>query len=152
GEGGDGADQVGIALDVEDCLPKLDVHLVHGLKRVVLEDFFADFIPEIFLRIEFRRIRRKVQQRDVVGNSKVAAAMLGYIVYAVGRGEGAVPFESWILRLLRGPIWWALFGAVIGGASIFVCILIRASFEGAQLRTPIVQSSTSTEHSSDDRP
>lgn len=73
----DGADQVGIALDVEDCLPELGVHLVHGLKRVVLEDFFADFIPEIFLRIEFGRIRRKVQQRDVVGNRKVAAAVVG---------------------------------------------------------------------------
>ena len=47
------------------------------------------------------------------------ATVLGYIVYAVGWGEGAVPFENWILRLLRGPIWWALFGAVIGGASIF---------------------------------
>ena len=78
------------------------------------------------------------------------ATVLGYIVYAVGWGEGAVPFESWILRLLRGPIWWALFGAVIGGASIFVCILIRAPF--AQLRTPIVQSSTLTEHSLRDRP
>jgi hypothetical protein len=75
------------------------------------------------------------------------AAVLGYIVYAVGWGEGAVPFESWILRLLRGPIWWALFGAVIGGASMFVCILIRAPFEDAQLRTPIVQSSILTEHS-----
>ena len=75
------------------------------------------------------------------------ATVLGYIVYAVGWGEGAVPFESWILRLLRGPIWWALFGAVIGGASIFVCILIRSSFEIAQL-----QSSTLTEHSSHDRP
>jgi hypothetical protein len=73
------------------------------------------------------------------------ATVLGYIVYAVGWGEGAVPFESWILLLLRGPIWWALFGAVIGGASIFVCILIRAPFEGAQLRTPIVQ--RGTEHS-----
>ena len=80
------------------------------------------------------------------------ATVLGYIVYAVGWGEGAVPFESWILRLLRGPIWWALFGAVIGGASIFVCILIRASFEGTQLRAPIVRSSTLTEHSPHDRP
>ena len=80
------------------------------------------------------------------------ATVLGYIVYAVGWGEGAVPFESWILRLLRGPIWWALFGAVIGGASIFVCILMRAPFEGAQLRTPIVQSSILTEQSPHDRP
>jgi hypothetical protein len=80
------------------------------------------------------------------------ATVLGYIVYAVGWGEGAIPFESWILRLLRGPIWWALFGAVIGGASIFVCILPRAPFEGAQLRTSIVQSSILTEHSPHDRP
>jgi len=80
------------------------------------------------------------------------ATVLGYIVYAVGWGEGAVPFESWILRLLHGPIWWALFGAVIGGASIFVCILMRSSFGTAQLRTPIVQSSTLTEQSPHERP
>ena len=50
---------------------------VHRFERIVLEDFFADFIPEIFLRIELRRIRRKIQERDVVGNDKVAAAWLG---------------------------------------------------------------------------
>jgi hypothetical protein len=53
------------------------------------------------------------------------ATVLGYIVYALGWGEGALSFENWILRLLRGPIWWALFGAVIGGASIFVRKLMR---------------------------
>jgi hypothetical protein len=79
------------------------------------------------------------------------ATVLGYFVYAVGWGEGAVPFESWILRLLRGPIWWALFGAVIGGASIFVRILIGTSLESAQLRTPIIQSRTLTEPSSHDQ-
>jgi hypothetical protein len=31
--------KLGIALDVEDCLPELGAHLVHGFKRVVLEDF-----------------------------------------------------------------------------------------------------------------
>jgi hypothetical protein len=28
---------------------------------IVLEDFFAEFIPEVFLRIEFRGIGRKIQ-------------------------------------------------------------------------------------------
>jgi DNA-binding NarL/FixJ family response regulator len=41
---------------------------------------FADFIPEIFLRIEFRRIGRKIQERDVIGNGKVAAAVIGRAV------------------------------------------------------------------------
>src|SRR3974390_2186596 len=71
------SDKRSIALDVEDRLPELRLHRVHGFQRVVLEDFFADFIPEIFLRIEFRRIRRKIQQRDVVGNSKVATTVVG---------------------------------------------------------------------------
>jgi hypothetical protein len=43
---------------------------------IVLEDFFAEFIPEVFLRIEFRGIGRKIQERDVVRNGKVAAATL----------------------------------------------------------------------------
>ena len=66
-----------IALDVEDRLPELSLHRIHGFERVVLEDFFADFIPEIFLRTEFRRIRRKIQQRDVVGNGKIATTVVG---------------------------------------------------------------------------
>jgi hypothetical protein len=55
--------------------------------------------------------------------------MLGYIVYAVGWGEGALPFENWIWRISCGPIWWALFGAVIGGANIFVWNLMRVAEE-----------------------
>src|SRR6478672_10215258 len=41
---------------LEDGLLKLGADSVHGFERIVLEDFFADFIPEIFLRIEFGRI------------------------------------------------------------------------------------------------
>jgi len=41
------------------------------------EDFLADFIPRIFLWIEFRRRDRQEQQRDVVGYHQVAAAMVG---------------------------------------------------------------------------
>ena len=69
------------------------------------------------------------------------ATVLGYIVYAVGWGEGALPFESWIWRLLGGPIWWAFFGAVMGAASIFVRNLMRAPMNSAQSRSPIIQSS-----------
>jgi hypothetical protein len=66
--------------------------------------------------------------------------VLGYIVYAVGWGEGALPFENWIWRPLRGAIWWALFGAVIGGASIFVRNLTREPINAAGSRTAIVRS------------
>ena len=58
-------------------MPELGAHGIHGFEGVVLEDFFAEFIPEVFLRIEFRGIGRKIQERYVVRNGKVAAAMLG---------------------------------------------------------------------------
>jgi hypothetical protein len=62
------------------------------------------------------------------------ATVLGYLVYAAGWGEGAVPFESWILRLFAGPIWWAFYGAVIGCASIFVHNLMRGPIMSAGSR------------------
>jgi hypothetical protein len=61
-----------VALDVEDGLFEFGAHGVDGFERIVFEDFLTDFVPEIFLRIEFRRIGRKIQERDVVGNGKVA--------------------------------------------------------------------------------
>jgi hypothetical protein len=67
--------------------------------------------------------------------------VLGYFVYAVGWGEGALPFENWILQPFRGAILWALFGAVIGGASIFVRNLMREPINStASSRTAVVQS------------
>src|ERR1700730_12178769 len=80
------------------------------------------------------------------------ATVLGYIVYAVGWGEGALPFESWIWRLLGGPLWWALFGAVMGAASIFVRNLMRAPMNSAQSRSPIIQSSRQDNESPRERP
>jgi hypothetical protein len=64
--------ELGVALDVEDGLLEFGVHGVDRFERIVLEDFLADLVPEILLRIEFRRIGRKIQERDVVGNGKVA--------------------------------------------------------------------------------
>jgi hypothetical protein len=55
----------------------LGTHRVHGFKREVFKDLLADFIPEILLCIEFRRIGRKIQERDVVGNDKGAGAVVG---------------------------------------------------------------------------
>jgi hypothetical protein len=62
------------------------------------------------------------------------ATVLGYLVYASGWGEGAVPFESWLWRVFGGPIWWALFGAVIGGAIVFVRNLLRGPMLSAGSR------------------
>jgi hypothetical protein len=67
------------------------------------------------------------------------ATVLGYLVYASGWGEGAVPFESWILRLFAGPLWWALFGAVIGGASIFVRNLMRGPIMSTASRPGVLR-------------
>ena len=66
-----------VAFDVKDRLLQFALHGVDGFEGVVLEDFLADFIPEIFLRIEFWCIGRQEQQRDVVGNREAAASMVG---------------------------------------------------------------------------
>ena len=65
--------------------------------------------------------------------------VLGYLVYAAGWGEGAVPFGSWLGRLLDGPIWWALFGAVIGGAIIFIRNLLHGPMVSEGSRTAMVR-------------
>lgn len=48
--------------------------------------------------------------------------VVGYIVYATGRGAaGALPFGRWLDYPLRlGVVWWALTGATIGVAVIYV--------------------------------
>ncbi len=56
---------------------ELGAHGVDRFEGVVLEDFLANFIPEILLRVELRRIGRQEQQCDIVGKRKVAAAMVG---------------------------------------------------------------------------
>jgi hypothetical protein len=42
----------GIAFDIEDRLLELGADSVDGFEGVVLEDFLADFIPEVFLGVE----------------------------------------------------------------------------------------------------
>src|SRR5260370_38264191 len=54
---------LGIAFDIEDGLFELGAHGVDGFEGVVLEDFLADFIPEIFLRVQFWRLGREEEQR-----------------------------------------------------------------------------------------
>jgi len=46
-------DGFGIAFDIEDGVLELGAHGVDGFEGVVLEDFLADFIPKIFLGVEF---------------------------------------------------------------------------------------------------
>ena len=68
------------SIDVGDSLVELGVHGIDRFKGIILEDLLADFVPEIFLRIEFRRIGWKTQERDVVGNGELAGAMVGSAV------------------------------------------------------------------------
>src|SRR6476659_78124 len=76
-EGRDGLYDFGIAFDIEDRLLELGADGVDGFEGVVLEDFLADFIPEIFLGVELWRIGRQEEQRDIIGKREVAAAMVG---------------------------------------------------------------------------
>ena len=43
--------EVGISLDVEDCLLKLFAYGGDGFEGIVLENLLANFIPEILLWI-----------------------------------------------------------------------------------------------------
>jgi hypothetical protein len=79
------------------------------------------------------------------------ATVLGYLVYAVGWGEGALSFENWIWRLFLGPLWWALFGAVIGAAIIYVRNLTRAPV-GSTALDAITRSSTLPQDRAQERP
>ena len=58
-----------IALDVENGLPKFCAHGVHGFKGEVLEDLLANFVPEVLLRVQLRRIGWQEQKRDVVSHT-----------------------------------------------------------------------------------
>src|SRR5262249_50736683 len=50
---------------------------IDGLEGIVLEEFLADFIPEVFLWIELWRVGWQEEQRDVGGNREVSATMVG---------------------------------------------------------------------------
>src|SRR5215813_2328294 len=67
----------GIALDIEDRLLELSAHGIDGLEGIVLEEFLADFIPEVFLWIELWRVGWQEEQRDVGGNREISATMVG---------------------------------------------------------------------------
>lgn len=64
-------DGLGISLHVEDGL-----HGGHGFECAILEDFLANFVPEIFFGVELGPIGRKKQQRDLAGNDEVAIAVI----------------------------------------------------------------------------
>lgn len=48
--------------------------------------------------------------------------IIGYIVYAIPRGAGGgVTFGYWVSRPLKyAGLWWAMTGAIIGAAVIYV--------------------------------
>ena len=49
----------GLCSRSEDGLLELGPNGVDGFEGVVLEDLLADFVPDIFLRVELRRVGRK---------------------------------------------------------------------------------------------
>ncbi len=48
-----------IAIDVADGFVEFGIHGVDRFEGIVLEDLLTDFIPEVFLRIEFWRVGRQ---------------------------------------------------------------------------------------------
>jgi hypothetical protein len=48
---------------------------------VVLENFLADFVPQIFLRVQLGRIRPEQMQHDIVGDFEFIAMMIADTVH-----------------------------------------------------------------------
>src|SRR5262249_4778411 len=80
-ERGDRFYDVSIAFDVECCLLELVIHCVHRFESIVFEDLFANLIPDVLLRVEFRRIWGQGAQCDVAGDHKVAADMIASTIH-----------------------------------------------------------------------
>jgi hypothetical protein len=63
-------------LEIERGLLELVIDFVHGFESVVLENFLANLVPEIFLRVELRRVGWQKGQLDVSGDYQIAAAVI----------------------------------------------------------------------------
>ncbi len=68
----------------------------------------------------------------------IACVVIGYFVYSVGLGDGAEDFGNWVQApfsffLYQYPVYdfasaeWFTFGAIIGGAVVYVGRLLRKS-------------------------
>ena len=75
-----GSDEFWVAFNVEHCLLELGTNGLDGFEGVVFEDLFSSFIPEIFVRVEFRRIGRQKRRnrREIsVGIARAQPLWLG---------------------------------------------------------------------------
>jgi hypothetical protein len=70
-----------IAFDVKCSLIELSVDVAHGFESVVLEYLFTNFIPDIFLRVQFGRVRREEMQDDIGGDLEFIAAVIAGSVH-----------------------------------------------------------------------
>ena len=61
----------------------LSVDLTHGFESVVLEYFFTNFIPDIFLRVQFGRIRGEDMQDDIGRDLEFVAAVIAGSVLTI---------------------------------------------------------------------
>ncbi len=53
---------------------------LHGFEGMVFEDFLADFVPDIFLGIQLRRVRRQKKKLDIARHDQIAIPMVGCAV------------------------------------------------------------------------
>ena len=66
-----------------------------GFQGVVLEDLLADLVPDVLLRIEFRRVGREEQQRDIVWEHEVTGTVVGSAVeHQENVGPGELPRQA----------------------------------------------------------
>ena len=68
-------------MDVECSFIEFSVDVVHGFEGIVLEYFLTNFIPEVFLRVQLRRVRWEEMQNDIGGDLEFVAVVIAGSVH-----------------------------------------------------------------------
>ena len=68
-------------LDVQCGFIKLGVDVVHGFEGIIFEYFFPNFVPQIFLRVQLRRVRGEEMQDDIGGDLEFVAVVIAGSVH-----------------------------------------------------------------------
>ena len=70
---GDAFDPLGIVFKIAQCNDEMVFERIDTVEYPVVEMFFLEFVPEVFLRIKFGRVWRQEQQSQIVWQEKTLA-------------------------------------------------------------------------------
>ena len=71
----------GLRFEIECGLLEFVIDFVHRFECVVLEDFLADLLPKIFLRVGLGRVGRQKLQPDFARDHEIAGAVVGRAIH-----------------------------------------------------------------------